>query len=123
MERLTNQKQIILEYLQDTKTHPTVEEIFIGVKKKLPRISLGTVYRNLENFHEKGLIIKIDGEVKRFDGDISDHHHFLCRKCNKAFDIFEKEFDVKKIIKKAKKIGNIEHGGICVSGICLKCQK
>ena len=121
MERLTNQKQLILEYLRSVKNHPSAEEIFTEIRKKLPRISLATVYRNLENFAERGSALRISGEVKRYDGDISIHHHFMCQECKKVFDIFEK-IRLRKFFKKAEKIGKINKG-VFVQGICKKCQK
>ncbi|KKP64295.1 MAG: Transcriptional regulator, Fur family [Candidatus Moranbacteria bacterium GW2011_GWF2_34_56] len=77
LERITNQKQIILNYLEKNKSHPSAEEVFLNVKKILPRISLATVYRNLEQFAQTGKILEINGATKRFDGDISDHQHCL----------------------------------------------
>lgn len=123
MERLTSQKQIILEYLQSVKTHPTAEEVFEEVKKKLPRISLGTVYRNLENFSKKGLAKKIEGEIKRFDGDTNIHHHFICQSCKKVFDIFEdkKNRDLEKIL--SKKLKGFKSSEVYICGICKDCQK
>lgn len=121
MERLTSQKQIILEYLQSVKNHPTAEEVFEAVKKKLPRISLGTVYRNLETFYQRGLAKKIEGETKRFDGDISIHHHFICQKCKKVFDIFEKNKNLDKIFN--NRLNGFKAKEIQIHGICKNCQK
>lgn len=123
MERLTNQKQIILEYLQSVKTHPTAEEVFDAVKKILPRISLGTVYRNLEKFSEKGLAKKIEGEVSRFDGDISTHHHFICQNCKKVFDIFEekKTREIDKVL--SEKLEGFKSDEVHIHGTCNDCRK
>jgi Fur family ferric uptake transcriptional regulator len=69
MIRLTTQRQIILEELSKVKTHPTASELYDMVRKRLPRIGLGTVYRNLELMAESGIILKIEvgGTQKRFD--------------------------------------------------------
>ncbi len=124
MERITNQKQIILDYIQSVKTHPTAEEVYIAVRKKLPRISLGTVYRNLEKFAKNGIILEIKGEIKRFDGDISEHQHFICNQCENVFDIFEdKTILNKNILKKIDKIGKAKKYDFYIYGICKKCQK
>ena len=79
----------LLDYLKSVKTHPCAEDIYKAVKKKLPNISLGTVYRVLNNFKEKGEILEIPFEVAHYDGDTSSHAHFICEKCKKIFDIFE----------------------------------
>lgn len=122
VERLTNQKHIILDYLKNTKSHPTTEEIFETVKEKLPRISLGTVYRNLDIFLKKNLIREISGKVKRYDADLSSHHHFICSSCDKVFDLDETKLPQKEITQKVKKIGIIKSYSLFVYGICKKCK-
>lgn len=69
-ERITSQKKIILDYLKSTKEHPSVEKVYKEAKKKLPRISLGTVYRILDNLKKKGKILKASSNPSRFDADI-----------------------------------------------------
>lgn len=118
IERLTSQKKIVLEYLKNVKTHPSAEEIYNKVKKKLPQISLATVYRILNNSKEKGEIIEVSCKVSHFDGDISPHIHFICEKCGKIFDIFEKV----NLPKKEKiKVGEIKNYQVCLYGLCKKC--
>jgi Fe2+ or Zn2+ uptake regulation protein len=87
--RMTNQRLEIISYLQSTKEHPNAEKIYIEIKKKLPKISLGTIYRNLEFLQKKNLIKKLNfGEDKdRFDGDTSVHHHFYCLRCRRVIDL------------------------------------
>lgn len=121
-ERLTNQKQIILDYLQSTKKHPTAEEVFAAVKKRLPRISLGTVYRNLDNFTKKNIIEEIPGESKRFDADLSHHHHFVCKKCHHIFDLDNLKSDLKNLKAKTHTLGTFDNYKIFVYGICKKCK-
>lgn len=124
MERITNQKQLILDYIRSVHSHPTVEEIYLAVKKKLPRISIGTVYRNLEKFVKDEIILEIKGDIKRFDGDISEHQHFICDRCENVFDIFEnKNILNKNIIKKISQIGTIKKYDFYIYGVCKKCQK
>jgi Fe2+ or Zn2+ uptake regulation protein len=119
-ERLTSQRQIILDYLKSVKTHPSAEIIYKEVKEKLPRISLGTVYRNLEFLEEKGQIKEIAAEIKRFDGDLTEHHHFICKNCQRIFDVFKKFAGLK--LKKTK-LGKVQNYQIYFYGLCQKCQK
>jgi Fe2+ or Zn2+ uptake regulation protein len=86
--RLTRQRSIILQELQKLKTHPTADEIYEIVRKDIPRISLGTVYRNLEILSDIREIQKLElgGTVKRFDGNIENHYHIRCIRCNKIVD-------------------------------------
>jgi len=87
--RLTTQRQIILEELSKVKTHPTASELYDMVRKRLPRIGLGTVYRNLELMAENGMILKLEvgGTQKRFDATTDTHYHIRCSGCGKVDDI------------------------------------
>lgn len=88
--RMTRQRKVILETIKKLKTHPTADEVFSLVRRKLPRISLGTVYRNLELLTDQGLIRKLEtaGTQKRFDGDMQEHQHVRCIRCGKIDDLF-----------------------------------
>jgi Fur family ferric uptake transcriptional regulator len=87
--RSTEQRRIILEELKNAKTHPTANEVYDMVRKRLPRISLGTVYRNLEILSEAGLIQKLElaGTQKRFDGTVENHYHVRCLVCGRVEDL------------------------------------
>ena len=86
--RMTRQRRVILEELRKVKTHPSADEIYEIVRKRLPRISLGTVYRNLEKLSESGDIQKLEpgSSLKRFDGDPTDHCHIRCVRCDRIAD-------------------------------------
>lgn len=90
ISRMTRQRSFILEELRKVKTHPTAETLYAAVKKRLPNISLGTVYRNLDVLVESGEIRKIytSGSVRRFDADLSEHSHARCTECDTIIDIF-----------------------------------
>ncbi|MFA6221891.1 MAG: transcriptional repressor [Desulfomonilaceae bacterium] len=87
--RETSQRRIILEELSKVTTHPTANEIYEIVRKRLPRISLGTVYRNLELLSNSGLIQKLEvaGTQKRFDGIAKNHYHIRCVRCGRLEDL------------------------------------
>jgi Fe2+ or Zn2+ uptake regulation protein/predicted transcriptional regulator len=87
--RMTHQREIILEELRRSKAHPTADELYERIKRKLPRISLATVYRNLEILSEAGLIkkLEISGRQKRFDWDPQDHDHVYCTQCQRVDNI------------------------------------
>ena len=122
--RMTRQRKLILETLQRLKTHPTADEVFGIVRRKLPRISLGTVYRNLELLNEQGLIRKLEtaGKQKRFDGDISRHDHIKCVKCGRIDDLHTRlpRIEPEQVEDTAYEIldCNVE-----MLGICPKCQQ
>jgi Fur family ferric uptake transcriptional regulator len=87
--RMTTQRQVILDELKKLKTHPTAGELCQIVRRQLPRISLGTVYRNLEILSRQGIIQKLDvgGTEMRFDGTTSNHYHLRCVNCGKVADV------------------------------------
>ncbi len=87
--RMTVQRSVILDELRKLNTHPTADELYNIVRKRLPRISLGTVYRNLEHLAQSETILKLNiGEnIKRFDGCCDKHHHATCLVCGRIYDI------------------------------------
>ena len=89
MIRLTTQRQILLEELSKVNSHPTACELYEMVRKRLPRIGLGTVYRNLELMADSGMILKLElgGAQKRFDATTDPHYHVRCSSCGKMEDI------------------------------------
>ncbi|NJB69048.1 Fur family ferric uptake transcriptional regulator [Desulfobaculum xiamenense] len=88
-KRMTRQRMIILEELRKVTSHPTADELYELVRERLPRVSLGTVYRNLEVLSETGEILKLEsaGSQKRFDGDTSEHYHVRCTCCGRVGDV------------------------------------
>ena len=124
-KRNTCQKEIIFGYLKSVKTHPTAEDVYSQVKEKLPRVSLGTVYRILKNFKEEGMAQEIPaGGISHFDANISSHAHFICRECDKVFDVFEGICENCGIVKSKKtKVGKIENYRVNFYGYCKNCQK
>jgi Fur family ferric uptake transcriptional regulator len=89
--RLTKQRKVIIDELQGLHSHPTADELYEIVRRKLPHISLGTVYRNLEFLAGKGIIRKLEigGAQKRFDADLDNHQHIRCTRCGRIDDLPE----------------------------------
>lgn len=122
-ERMTAQKSFILDYLKSVKTHPTAEIVYGEVKKKLPNISQGTVYRVLSNFKEKGQVLAIDTKDNvHFDADISDHAHFICENCGNVYDVIAECSKCGILRNKKTKVGEINSYMIKFYGICKKCK-
>jgi Fur family ferric uptake transcriptional regulator len=88
VHRNTRQRQVVLEELSKLSSHPTATELYEIARGRLPKISLATVYRNLERLAETGLIRKLQtaGSEARFDGDTSRHHHVRCVRCGRVDD-------------------------------------
>jgi len=88
--RSTPARHLILECVRSTELHPTAEWVFRKVRRRMPRVSLGTVYRNLRLLVQAGLVVERAGPGgSRFDGNLSEHHHFTCVRCRRVFDLME----------------------------------
>ncbi|MDR3310687.1 MAG: transcriptional repressor [Oscillospiraceae bacterium] len=87
----SKKRDAILRRLKEVRTHPSAEYVYMSMKSEFPSISLGTVYRNLAQLREAGLIksVGIFGGEERFDGDTSDHAHFICESCGAVHDFGE----------------------------------
>jgi Fur family ferric uptake transcriptional regulator len=85
---MTRQRRVILDTVRRMKAHPSADEVYGEVRKLLPRISLGTVYRNLEVLSELGKIQKLElgGTLKRFDWNPARHYHIRCLQCGRVDD-------------------------------------
>jgi len=124
MVRYSKQRQAILRVLKSTTSHPTADRIYKRVRKKQPRISLGTVYRNLRLLTQAGRIAELDfvGAPSRFDANTQPHSHFICKQCGRIFDVAE---PIHKGIDKrvARKTGfEVLNHQLEFSGLCKDCQ-
>jgi Fur family ferric uptake transcriptional regulator len=124
LSRTTKQRQLILEELRKVFTHPTADEVYAMVRSRLPRISLGTVYRNLEMLAAHGLIQKIDtsGTQRRFDGNPIPHYHIRCMGCGKVDDVPGKA--IQSIDEVIKELSDYEIWGhrLEFRGLCPQCR-
>jgi len=123
--RMTNQREIILRELKQSRQHLTADELYDIVRKIMPRISLATVYRNLEILSEARLIgkLEISGRQKRFDFDVSDHDHIYCAVCHRVDNL-----DLQRESVNAEQLGaaagyTITGYRVEIIGICPECQK
>lgn len=85
----SKQRELIYNQVMKYPTHPTAEEVYRSLKNENPNLSLGTVYRNLNQLSEAGILLKIpiaDGS-DRFDGRTDCHYHMICDKCSRVFDV------------------------------------
>lgn len=123
--KYSKQRELILKTLQDNPIHPTADEIYQLLRCELPTISLGTVYRNLNQLSESGEVMKItglDGSV-HFDHNTHKHYHFICNKCNKVYDI-PAELVPNIMTTVAEQTGmHISECELVLKGLCRDCQK
>lgn len=95
-QRMTLQRRVILEELQKLRSHPTAVALHSIVRNRLPKISLGTVYRNLDLLSRMGTINRLDfsGSESRFDGNVQQHDHLRCVQCGRVEDVFGPPLDL-----------------------------
>lgn len=123
--RKTRQRALILKILRDTKSHPTADWIYNEVRKEIPDISLGTVYRNLRLLKEMGEIQELQwgSTYSRFDGNPEEHYHFNCEKCGQVLDV---DIDVQRYLeeKVEEKHGwKVTKHRLEFWGLCHDCQE
>lgn len=88
MLKRSKQREAILKELCSRCDHPTADELYTQLRKEMPSISLGTVYRNLALLNNEGLIRKLTcGTADHFDGDPKPHYHFCCNQCGRVYDL------------------------------------
>jgi len=129
LQRMTHQRSVILEEVRECNGHPTADDIYDRVRKRLPRISLGTVYRNLDVLVSCGRISRIGPEFPqmRFDGNTREHYHITCMGCGRVDDLCLEAGDtnfesLEKSLGKMTKYGVFGHK-LEFFGLCEKCRK
>ena len=123
--RMTRQRMVILEELRKVNNHPSADEIYELVRKRLPRISLGTIYRNLEILSGSGEILKLESgsSLKRFDGRADCHYHIRCERCDRLADIFfDPGVDLDSRVRNLTDFSVVGHKLEFV-GVCPECRR
>ena len=121
--KLTHQRMEIFREVAQTGDHPDAEEVFQGVRKRMPTVSLDTVYRTLWWLKELGLVTTLGSsrERTRFDANLSRHHHFVCVQCGLTRDFYSDKFDKLPLPESLKSIGHVETTHVEVKGVCIEC--
>src|SRR5271155_2973073 len=122
---MTPQRQVLYEVMKTMHGHPSPEEVYAKVKKRVPAISLATVYKNIHLFVESGVFRELSMHHGSLRVEMNDeaHHHMVCSKCKRITDIGEKELGL--VSKQDKLPGGflVERYAVDVIGICAKCQR
>ena len=121
----SRQREAIYNYLMKTKEHPTAEAIFQGVQKEFPKISLGTIYRNLTLLEKTGQIQKIPSNDSKdhYDANIYEHPHFICSRCGGVMDLEMDNLEFLKTLANQGFEGEIEKSQLVFFGKCKNCLK
>ena len=119
--RYSHQRELIIKILKGRKDHPTADMIYQSAREAEPSISLGTVYRNLKQLSDEGVILTLETVDKKlhYDGDTSRHSHFICENCGNIVDLFEPANTPSELYEKGLKVT----GEKCIYyGLCIDCQ-
>ena len=122
--KVTPQRIVIYKELLKSKDHPNAEVLFERVKKIFPYISLDTVNRTLLTFSQIGIVSVVEGngEPRRFDPEVENHHHFRCVKCNTIIDFDYKLYDNIEVPEKINKKFTVLNKKVLLQGYCNRCR-
>jgi Fur family peroxide stress response transcriptional regulator len=121
--KVTHQRTEIFRVVAGTADHPDAEAIYRRVRRKIPSVSLDTVYRNLWLFNDLGLVSTLGpprGRL-RFDANTVPHHHFSCRTCGMLEDFESPAYDSLPLPEKVSGMGEVEGVHVELKGLCNRC--
>lgn len=123
--RITPQRVSVYEAIRHDKTHPTADAVYRKVKSVSPNISLDTVNRTLISFAKAGILkmIAYSGHGKRYDPDISLHHHLQCVECGEVIDFTSEKYNQIDIPKRITDDFEVFSHQVVLNGICKKCSQ
>ena len=121
-KRYSRQREMIYKALMDTDQHPTAEGLYEWLKPDSPNLSLGTVYRNLNQLVEDGSIIRLNFPVERFDAKVKAHPHMKCICCGRVYDI-DMPYNCMLDMQASDFSGHkVESHELLFSGTCSSCR-
>ncbi len=121
---VTHQRQVLYEVMQGMDGHPSPEEIYARVKRKIPAISLATVYKNIHLFVESGVLreVSLHHGSRRVEMNEHEHHHMVCSRCKSITDIQPEELGLPAQRRTLPGGFLVERYAVDVIGICSRCQ-
>ncbi|OEH91411.1 peroxide-responsive transcriptional repressor PerR [Bacillus solimangrovi] len=123
--RITPQRHAILEFLVESMSHPTADEIYKALEGKFPNMSVATVYNNLRVFKEVGLVSELTygDSSSRFDCNTSSHYHVICEKCGKIVDFHYPGLNEVETLAQQVAGFEVSHHRMEIYGTCPSCKK
>lgn len=123
--KLTHQRLEIFRELAATNEHPDAESLFRAVQRRMPTVSLDTVYRTLWMLHGLGLVTTLGPQRDgvRFDANLAPHHHYVCVRCGLVRDFESTDLNALPVPVAVKQFGSIAGAQVEVRGLCNKCLK
>lgn len=118
--RFSHQRERIYAAVLNSHAHPTAEMVYQRLKPEMPRLSLGTVYRNLRQMAAGGRLVELSGPVARFDAVIAPHTHFRCTGCGAVLDL-DLPYDPELDARAAEQGCTVTGHSLCFTGLCPQC--
>jgi Fur family peroxide stress response transcriptional regulator len=121
--KITPQRTAVFEELLKAKDHPTADDIYKRIVKRIPNISFDTVNRTLSTFAEIGLtkVVEGYGQAKRYDPDLGSHHHFRCVRCARIVDFHSKDYDDLAVPAEIGERFTVTGKKVVLEGLCGRC--
>jgi Fur family peroxide stress response transcriptional regulator len=122
--KVTHQRMAVYSMLAATEAHPTPEDVYSAIRTQLPSLSLGTVYKILDQFHKHGFLRKVstEGHVARYDANMGAHHHLVCAGCGMIQDVqVEQPLPALGSVPEARDFAVTSYD-ILFHGLCKDCQ-
>ena len=123
--KVTQQRLEIYRQLLKAKDHPAAETLYTRLARRLPTLSLDTVYRTLATFERLGLVHRLEttGSQARYEALTSPHHHFLCDRCGKVIDFSWEDFDTLEPPPPPAGAERVERTSVVLHGQCADCAQ
>ena len=121
---VTHQRQVLYQVMRSMDGHPSPEEVHAKVKRKIPAISLATVYKNIHLFVERGVLreVSLHHGSRRLEMNEADHHHMVCSRCKAISDVDASELGLPAQRKRLPGGFLVERYAVDVIGVCSRCQ-
>lgn len=120
----THQRRVLFEVIQSMEGHPSPEEVYTRMRRRIPSISLATVYKNLHLFIESGMLreVSLHHGSLRIEMNRKAHHHLVCRACKSITDLEEEDFQLALKHRQFSPAFKVERYSVEVLGLCSNCQ-
>ena len=121
--KLTHQRLEIFREVASSLEHPDADAVFRAVRKRVPTVSIDTVYRTLWMLNDLGLVTTLGPrrESVRFDANLERHHHYVCVHCGLARDFESAELAALRVPASVQELGRVITTQVEVRGVCLRC--
>lgn len=120
LRRYSRQRERIYQAVHASQEHPSAQMVYDLLREELPRLSLGTVYRNLHQMAQEGMLQELEGPTARFDACLAPHAHIRCTCCGRVMDLSALEQPAP--VRSAAEAGwQVERYSLMLEGICPAC--